>query len=761
MAGKKNKRATKPSNLWGSLATSPVESHGQALSPTSQTPPELHADPDQPQSQMVSLSDPPTYSFDRFSASAMDELDRPERVKYLSVIDKIRETGVTKDISLPQLVVVGDQSSGKSSLLEGITGLAFPVSSDVCTRFATQIILRRCPPEQASAEVSIIPGPNSVGNGVAKNHLEDFKRTIDPSRFENEALATILSDASKHLGLPSAGVKLEENNGESLEKRFSEDIVRIELSGPNQRHLSVVDVPGLFHNPTKFQTAEDKEIIRNLVQEYIGDKRTIILGVCSAISNLATQEVFQLARQADPNGQRTVGIVTKCDAVASGDEQSVLDIATNKYEPLKHGWFVVKNRSTKDIHENVTVQQRHQRELSFFNTTAPWNTIPKERRGVGPLKDYLGKLLSDHARSEFPELVRELKSRREESLQALQQLGDSRQNSAEQRTFLGDIAAKYERRVQDVLDGTYDRVTRDNPKLKLRKLLRDLEDGFEQKMHLHGHLYPFKTVNDETDKEFERPTESSEEDIYDWIEDIYLDNRGTELPGMVNPSIVRMAFQEQSIHWDDITFEYFQKALDIITAFRSQIFELLISEDDVRQNVVLHLEGHTDTLFDKARQSVSRCLKDERDNILKTLNDYYSETLEKCRTDRIEKRLKGLGLGGNDFFKMPSLNAIVGAAKLKNTDEAIYSIHDALKAYYKVAIKRFVDAISLSVIETDLLGDDGPVKVFNTHFVNNMSDDQLASIAAETSMTSIARAEASAKVERLQQALDLAKGIGA
>ncbi|KAF2467968.1 uncharacterized protein BDR25DRAFT_180592, partial [Lindgomyces ingoldianus] len=79
----------------------------------------------------------------------------------LGIIDKLRELGISENVSLPQLVVVGDQSSGKSSLLEGLTGLSFPVASELCTRFATQIVLRRAPVEEAEVRITIIPGPDA------------------------------------------------------------------------------------------------------------------------------------------------------------------------------------------------------------------------------------------------------------------------------------------------------------------------------------------------------------------------------------------------------------------------------------------------------------------------------------------------------------------------------------------------------------------------------------------------------------------------
>ena len=159
-------------------------------------------------------------------------------------------------------MVVGDQSSGKSSLLEGITELSFPTDSDICTRYATQIILRRS--DESKAVISIIPGANSLNDETTVRHLEAFKRNMPAGDFDGKKVKKVLNDASVHMGLPAIGAKLDST--EAPAKRFSDDIVQIELSGPSRNHLSVVDVPGLFHNPTKFQTAEDKEIIRRIVK---------------------------------------------------------------------------------------------------------------------------------------------------------------------------------------------------------------------------------------------------------------------------------------------------------------------------------------------------------------------------------------------------------------------------------------------------------------------------------------------------------------
>lgn len=93
-----------------------------------------------------------------------------------------------------KLVVVGDQSSGKSSLLEGLTGLSFPIASDLCTRFATQIVLRRAPAHEAQVKITIIPGPDAQGDEETLDNLLAFTKTLSAEEFDSEKFQEIFNE---------------------------------------------------------------------------------------------------------------------------------------------------------------------------------------------------------------------------------------------------------------------------------------------------------------------------------------------------------------------------------------------------------------------------------------------------------------------------------------------------------------------------------------------------------------------------------------
>lgn len=181
---------------------------------------------------------------------------------------------------------------------------------------------------------------------------------------------------------------------------FSNGIFRLEIRGPKEDHLSVIDVPGIFMNTTFGKTTrKDMELVRDMVFSYMKNPRSIMLTVVPANVDIATQQIIEMARQVDPDGVRTLGVLTKPDLVDSGAEQKVIDLVTGQDMILKHGWILVRNLSQREL--SGTKVDRDAKEAEW-GSKKPWNCIPADRFGVESLKARLREAVTDNARRAFP-----------------------------------------------------------------------------------------------------------------------------------------------------------------------------------------------------------------------------------------------------------------------------------------------------------------------------------------------------------------------
>ena len=254
----------------------------------------------------------------------------------LEQIASLRARGVGEHVDLPHLVVCGDQSAGKSSVLEGITGLPFPRQDGVCTKFATEIILSHTEgPTNVSAEII----PHNSGLEASRAELLTYRREM---AYFSE-LPDVIAEAGTHLGIRGFG-SVQEGPA------FVEDVLRIKVFGPIGLHLTVVDLPGLISVGNEEQTEEDVQTVHNLVDSYVQNRRTIILAVVQATNDIANQGIIQKSKKFDKPGQRTVGIITKPDLINTGTESRIAALAKNQDTmKLKLGFFLLKNPSPSEL----------------------------------------------------------------------------------------------------------------------------------------------------------------------------------------------------------------------------------------------------------------------------------------------------------------------------------------------------------------------------------------------------------------------------
>ncbi len=184
-------------------------------------------------------------------------------------------------------------------------------------------------------------------------------------------------------------------------KGFSNDILRVVFNGPSQPQLTLVDLPGLIHSETKSQTPADIELVAGLVATYLINPRSIILAVVSAKNDIGNQIILRKARDVDPRGARTLGIINKPDTLLKNfkAEDAFLTLARNEDVTFDLGWHCVKNLDLGAT--NVQPDTRDKEETAFF-TESNFKNLPPHTVGIANLRSRLSKVLFNQIRIELP-----------------------------------------------------------------------------------------------------------------------------------------------------------------------------------------------------------------------------------------------------------------------------------------------------------------------------------------------------------------------
>ena len=231
--------------------------------------------------------------------------------------------------------------------------------------------------------------------------------------------------------------------------------------------------------------------------------------VASGTNDLANQEVFEMASAKDPKGERTIGAITKCDLVP--DKQMVyswinseptihanasqtVSLANNKLKVLKHGWFLVRNRTPEEVEQGISPSRLQCLETELFDDL-PWNQVSEKRRGTQALMKFLAGLLCDRIQSTFPSLLANIRERKKSTKGQLESLGPERKSLAKKRAYLTKIAQDFSSMASQALNGRYDPSFPST--MKLRMLVREANDNFAKNMTHNGHTVTFVDISEE------------------------------------------------------------------------------------------------------------------------------------------------------------------------------------------------------------------------------------------------------------------------
>ncbi|KAL1386368.1 dynamin GTPase [Phyllosticta capitalensis] len=698
----------------------------------------------------------------------------------LEKIDKLFQCNIGSYIDLPQIVVVGDQSSGKSSVLESLTDLPFPKDSGLCTRFATQITFRRNATEGISIE--IIPGKDANGDHARK--LRAWSKKGLPT-LGQATFATVMHEVHEVMGLAST------TDGESASSSiFTNDVLSIHVSGPTQDHLSVIDVPGIFKNPQPPVTESDMRLVENMVMGYMKNPRSVLLTVIPANVDIATQSILQSAKSVDPDGQRTLGVLTKPDLVDKGAEFSVIALIEGHKQSLKLGWYILKNPGQAQANESA--ENRKKLENEFFITQAPWNTLPKAKVGVESLRSRLQNILFTHIRREFPKVKSEINKRLAEKQAEISNLGPSRTTASEQRACMIAIGTKFQNIASAAVSANYsgDNVFNDHPELKIATWVRNHNDAFSKNFEARGHKFQFRTGHEETEAKdnhdeehgkekkqakplkprsidtpldledflqgYEPLQEPKRSGISEWITEIYTNSRGFEL-GTFNASLLSTLMQSQTENWEALSLGYISDIIALTHTFVDTLLKVVCPDEQLRSSIKIVLMDNLLARYKMALGQVEFILKVERFGDPLTVNKYFNSTMETIRQERIKKELTDKSFnvrtdGADHDRQVVGLDQIIQARSMTNTEHVVQELHDILSSYYKVASKRVVDIICMQAASFHLVsGPDTPLTLFSPTWVGELTDEQLEEIAGEDPTTKSRREQLQKECEDLEK----------
>ncbi|KAJ3184495.1 hypothetical protein HDU87_003893 [Geranomyces variabilis] len=607
---------------------------------------------------------------DKFNpASAYNDTQR-----MLDKVDRLRQLGVGQHVSLPQLVVAGDQSSGKSSLLESLSGISFPKAAELCTTFPTQIVMRT--KKAWEARVYTVPEtPNFTETACAsKDAVQEIIRRVK----EEDLKATA---------------------------DVSETVLVIELNSPELPNLTIIDLPGYVHTSVKGQSDDFKQKIDTMVDKFIQDRRSIILAVIPANKDFATNVVLQRAQKWDPEGDRTIGVVTKPDLVDEGTEAAVIRMMQVHYKELKLGYYMVRNRSHMDLQNGVNLAAALAKEAELLSQPV-WGALDARQLGTQQLQTAVVEVLAAHVVKEFPAMREEIQESIRSTTDRLAELGDPL-NDPKDRFHLLHFSISTLKEVYDAfVRGDYH--LHPSMKLKLRAKVQELNETLYKDIKavrivrstleavaVWAHL-SLRSLDAVYCPIGHRATSEA---TVTRVKKIIAENRGIEMPGFGNYNAFLAIIIEMVNHWRPIVIAYMYSIEHLVTEFITAAVKYSV-DPRIRKQILVAAESAVKASCKKNSEEAITMWKDELAMPM-TCNNYFTDTLHKLRN-----------ADGHEGEKLSTFHDVMNsnsrsAERIKTPhDNKTYEAEDVIRAanaYRKTSFKRFADAVCLYATERHIM----------------------------------------------------------
>ncbi|KAG8918972.1 hypothetical protein FRC01_001550 [Tulasnella sp. 417] len=512
-----------------------------------------------------------------------------KRRELLDVLKSLHSTGIQNELDLPQIVVIGSQSVGKSSLIESMSGLMLPRDTGTCTRCPMECRLQYG--QVWSCKVSLRFHVDRSGRQLATIRDVPF----GPTLFNAEDVEKILRRAQRAILRPELDPTLFLDDSDlhvfGVPLTFSGNCVCIQVAGPNVPDLYFYDLPGIIANVGDGGNEADIRLVEDLAKSYIKKPNCIVLLVISCETDFENQGAGRLVLKDPALRERTIGVLTKVDRIEFGGASKWLRMLRGEDQPLMHGWYCVKQRDLVQLQEGVTWEEAKSYETEYFQTTSPWADLGpagRSRLGSQKLADRLGNILSNLVSQELPGIRKTVTAELDKVSQRLKELAPPK--IADPRrvviTLLRDFTKNLSKHIEGIPPMVKPADPTDTTSTGLLHSLNEEYDRFRVKLHKTAPQFrPWTTTANVDSQTAQTMLDSAKQDDdavglgttcslhADEVMDLAKRSRTRELPGNYPFSVKERLILESVQQWSALAQECFTEVKDIVVKHIIRIVE--------------------------------------------------------------------------------------------------------------------------------------------------------------------------------------------
>ncbi|KAL0979900.1 hypothetical protein UPYG_G00191330 [Umbra pygmaea] len=535
-----------------------------------------------------------------------DELQDKVR-PFIDLIDDMRYLGIEEEMPLPTIVVVGDQSSGKSSVLEALSGVSLPRGTGIVTR--CPLLLKLCK-DSSRAWRAVLSYSDKVIEFDEPEEINDYVQEAQ------DALA---------------------GEGDGI----SDELITLKITSSVVCDLTLIDLPGIARVAMPGQPENIGEQTKNLIHKHIKKEETIILVVVPCNVDIATTEALKMAQQVDPEGTRTLAILTKPDLIDPGAEKNILDIVHNRTIPLNLGYVIVKCRGQKQIDEDMSISDAIEDEKKFFERHKYFSSL-QDKITIKHLSTKLTKSLVDHIKKSLPRMSEKVKS----------QLGEVRSNLNKLKPGPPEDLAEMRKQLSLVITEFNEKITQ-------------LSKG---DITVQGNLFVLMRTEFQDWMECLKKSKSNYHEAVKNVVDEYDDNhRGNELPGFNNYRVFQNVVQ------------------NLLNTLKDPAIMTLQTVKDMVQKQFDHLSKDTFKDYPFLQHFSKRSIYDIQDQQSKIAMERIMQQFE----------MEKLVYTQDEIFNVK--NGLPGETTAYTEQDKRDKYPELLTAYYEIVVQRLADQVPMLI----------------------------------------------------------------